>query len=61
MTYPYDGIRSMIEYDNAQIEYLENKIKKLKEIKIIYEEFIAELIKDDEEKRKAFDKIKKIG
>lgn len=32
MTYPYDGIRSLIEYDKNYIQYLEEENKRLKEL-----------------------------
>lgn len=56
MTYQYDGIRSTIEYYNNKIEYLENQIKELKEIKAKYEKLTAELGLQKEE----FDKMKKL-
>lgn len=31
MLYPYDGIRSLIEYDKNYIQYLEEENKRLKE------------------------------
>lgn len=31
MRYPYDGIKSLIEQDNAYIKYLEEENKRLKE------------------------------
>lgn len=42
MTYPYDGIRSMIEYDNNYIQYLEEENKRLKELN---DKFLYLLIK----------------
>lgn len=32
MCYPYDGIRSLIEYDKNYMQYLEEENKKLKEL-----------------------------
>lgn len=56
MTYPYDGIRSTIEYYNNKIKHLENQIKELKEIKTKYEKLTVKLGLQEE----AFDKTKKL-
>ena len=45
MTYPYDGIRSSIEYYNNYIEYLEAKIKELEQENQELKEKIANLPK----------------
>lgn len=57
MCYPYDGIRSLIEYDNNYIKYLEEENKRLKELndkylKLLIKYEIIEMQEKEEIKRR---------
>lgn len=48
MLYPYDGIRSTIEYYENKIKYLEEKIKLLEEKNKIYLQVIMDSRKEEQ-------------
>ena len=58
MGYPYDGIRSTIEYYNNKIDYLETKIKILESQNKEYLNLLLTYSQADEELTEKVEKVK---
>lgn len=58
MGYPYDGIRSTIEYYNNKIDYLETKIKILESQNKEYLNMLLTYTQTDEELTEKVEKVK---
>ena len=58
MAYPYDGIRSTIEYYNNKIDYLETKIKILESQNKEYLNMLLTYTQTDEELTEKVEKVK---